>query len=94
MNKKSNTVAVLLQSYAIINFLMGMIFVYVSKNRFGDFTFLVAGAILVVSGFIYALGEIVQLLQEVKDNTTQTTNKAPSAPQSTRSSANEGDIRK
>ena len=68
--KKSNEVADILQTYAAINGIAGFgLMFYIAS----DFNWVIAvlyfAAIVVVSFLIYAFGEVIKLLQQIRDNT-------------------------
>lgn len=69
--KKSNEVADILQTYAAINGIAGFgLMFYIAS----DFNWVIAvlyfSAIVVVSFLIYAFGEVIKLLQQIRDNTS------------------------
>ena len=69
MNRK-NTVAKILQIYAIINAVAGAILMFILADSLEWTIALIWFAlVLVVSFFIYAFGEIIELLTEIKLNT-------------------------
>lgn len=69
MNRK-NTVAKILQIYAIINAVAGAILMFIIADSLEWTVALIWFAlVLVVSFFIYAFGEIIELLTEIKLNT-------------------------
>lgn len=72
-----NTVASVLQIYAIINAIFGLFLALRMANDYysGAAVFLLFGAALVASGFIYALGEVIKLLHEIKLNTRKAANR-------------------
>ena len=72
-----NTVASALQVYAIINAICGLFLALRMANDYysGVAVFLLFGAVLVASGFIYALGEVIKLLHEIKLNTRKAANR-------------------
>lgn len=68
-----NTVAKILKIYAVINALAGIFLgFYMSQEFIPEFCFVFAGACIVASFGIYAFGEVVQLLQDIKDGTNHT----------------------
>lgn len=69
-----NTVASVLQVYAIINAICGLFLALRMADDYysGAAGFLLFGTVLVASGFIYALGEVIKLLHEIKLNTRKT----------------------
>lgn len=69
--KKSNEVADILQTYAAINGIAGFgLMFYIAS----DFNWVIASfyfaAVIVASFLIYAFGEVIKLLQQIKDNTS------------------------
>lgn len=75
-SNEKNTVATILQIYAIINALCGLIPAFsVGTEHSGAAAILLFGAVLVASGFIYAFGEVIKLLHEIKLNTRKAANK-------------------
>lgn len=69
-----NTVAKILKIYAVINALAGVFLgFYIAQELIPEFCFVFAGACIVASFGIYAFGEVVQLLQDIKDGTNNTT---------------------
>jgi len=69
MNRK-NTIAKILQIYAIINAVAGAILMFILADSLEWTVALIWFAlVLVVSFFIYAFGEIIELLTEIKLNT-------------------------
>ena len=69
--KKSNEVADILQTYAAINGIAGFgLMFYIAS----DFNWVIAvlyfAAIVVVIFQIYAFGEVIKLLQQIRDNTS------------------------
>ena len=72
---EKNTVAKVLQIYAIINAIFGLILAFrVGADYAGGIGFLLFCSVLVASGFIYAFGEVIKLLHEIKLNTRKTAN--------------------
>ena len=76
MNK--NIVAQILKIYAIVNAVVGL-FIFLSMQEsyvdlIESLSFVFLGACIVVSFGIYAFGEVIQLLQDIKDNTQGTIN--------------------
>ena len=71
MKKTKNQVASILKGYAIFNFIVVVIAGIVLSAQDGEpIYFAVAfGVGLVVNFAIYAFGEVIQLLQDIKDNT-------------------------
>ena len=71
---KKNIVAKVLQIYALINGLAGFILMFVIADWYEWTIALVEFAlVLVVSFFIYAFGEVIELLAEIKINTSGAT---------------------
>jgi len=69
MNRK-NTITKILQIYAIINAVAGAILMFILADSLEWTVALIWFAlVLVVSFFIYAFGEIIELLTEIKLNT-------------------------
>lgn len=65
-----NIVAKILQIYACVNAVGGVIIAFMlAENLDGIVAFMVFAIVLVSSFFIYALGEIIELLNEIKTNT-------------------------
>lgn len=76
MNK--NIIAQILKIYAIVNAVVGL-FIFLSMQEsyvdlIESLSFVFLGACIVVSFGIYAFGEVIQLLQDIKDNTQGTIN--------------------
>ena len=76
MNK--NIVAQILKIYAIVNAVVGL-FIFLSMQEsyvdlIESLSFVFLGACIVVSFGIYAFVEVIQLLQDIKDNTQGTIN--------------------
>ena len=68
--KKSNKIADILQTYAAINGIAGlglMFYIAAFFNWVIAISYFVAA--VVVSFLIYAFGEVISLLQQIKDNT-------------------------
>lgn len=78
--RKRNVVATILKVYAILNALCGFVIFLSMQDSYygavGDFmsniSILFLSACIVVSFIIYAFGEVVQLLQDIKDGTRGT----------------------
>ena len=75
--KNKNMVAVILKVYAIVNAIIGCIIglsgLSGSYNEIFNMVYTIfLGACIVVSFGIYAFGEVVQLLQDIKDGTKGT----------------------
>mgnify|MGYP000096879077 CR=1 FL=1 len=68
--KSNNIVAKILQVYAYVNAFFGMILATALKHELGALLAWIMFALtLVASFFIFALGEIIDLLQNLKENT-------------------------
>lgn len=69
----SNTVASILKGYAWLNAFAGVIasFYMMQERIDGIFVFFVFVAILISSFVIYAVGEVVQILHEIRENTAE-----------------------
>ena len=71
--KSKNVVAKILQVYAYLNTAAGVIVALQLNKKLGELGTVVAvylfTAVLVASFLIFALGEIIDLLQNVKENT-------------------------
>ena len=69
----TNTVAKILKVYAIINAVAGCILGLIAADTFnGALVALFIGLCIVTSFVIYAFGEVIQLLQDIKDGTRGT----------------------
>lgn len=69
--KSKNIVAKILQVYAYLNAVAGIIIAIFIANEFdGAVAVVVFAVILVTSFFIYAIGEIIELLHQIKVNTS------------------------
>lgn len=74
--QKKNTVASILKVYAIINAVGGLILALLLGDEIsGLLAFGVFVAVAVVSFGIYAFGEVIQLLEDIKTNTSRTAQK-------------------
>lgn len=73
---KINVVAKVLKIYAIVNAALGLVsglyWISQSSNLFGDFGIIFVGLCLVFSFGIYAFGEVVQLLHDIRDRIGKT----------------------
>ncbi len=68
--KKSNKVADILQTYAIINGIAGFgLMFYIASGFNWVIAIFYFAAVVVASFLIYAFGEVIKLLQQIKDNT-------------------------
>lgn len=71
MNNSSNTVADVLKGYGILNAVAGVIVGLVLLSKESTLVGIVFIAIVLVASFgIYAFGEVVELLHQIKMNTT------------------------
>ena len=75
-SSNKNLVAQILKIYAIVNAVAGL-FIFISmQDSYVDFiesmSFMFLGLCIVVSFGIYAFGEVIQLLQDIKDGTKGT----------------------
>lgn len=68
-NRSSNTVAVIMWVYAIVNAVVGIIFGCSMYDTYEGLSILFIAVTVVFSFGSYAVGEIIQLLQDIKDNT-------------------------
>ena len=70
--KSNNIVAKVLQVYAYLNAAAGLILALLLNKELGvAVAWFIFAAVLVASFFIFALGEIIDLLQNLKDNTSK-----------------------
>lgn len=68
--KSNNIVAKILQVYAYLNAAAGLILALLLNKELGAVVaWFIFAAVLVASFFIFALGEVIDLLQNLKDNT-------------------------
>lgn len=68
--KSENTVAAILQVYAYLNAIAGAISALSIKDTVGGtIAFLWFAVVLVASFLLYAFGEVIDLLHEIKKNT-------------------------
>ncbi len=67
--KSKNTVASILQMYAYLNAIGGIILALILAGSIEGMAFIVFVITLIASFFIYALGEIIELLNAIKLNT-------------------------
>lgn len=73
--KSNNIVAKIIQVYAYINAIAGAVLASIlSDDVGGTIAFLWFAAVLVVSFLLYAFGEVIDLLHEIKKNTCGETN--------------------
>ncbi len=72
VQRPGNTVAKIFKGYAIVNFIAGMI-IFLAMEAFEDgiLGILCLAGLLVVCFCIYAVGEVVQLLEDIKQNTAR-----------------------
>lgn len=68
MNYQKNGIASAFKIYSIVNFCAALILILALDLE--GFTILVLAAALIASAGIYAIGEVIQLLDEIKQNTT------------------------
>lgn len=78
--QNQNMIAKILKIYAIVNAVAGL-FIFLSMqdsyvDLINSLSFVVLGLCLVFSFGIYAFGEVIQLLQDIKDNTSRITDSA------------------
>ena len=70
--KSNNIVAKILQVYAYLNAAAGLILALLLNKELGAVVaWFIFAAVLVASFFIFALGEVIDLLQNLKDNTSK-----------------------
>ena len=70
--KSNNIVAKILQVYAYLNAAAGLILALLLNKELGAVVaWVIFAAVLVASFFIFALGEVIDLLQNLKDNTSK-----------------------
>ena len=68
--KSRNTVATIIQVYAYLNVIAGAILSFIAADEVsGIVAVLFFAAVLFVSFMLYAFGEIIALLQDIKNNT-------------------------
>lgn len=76
-----NTVAKILKIYSIINFVACIILTFIIADAIGAVGLIVGLALSIGVNFvIYACGELLQLLHDIKLNTAKTVAAAPAAP--------------
>lgn len=69
--KSQNLVAKILQVYACLNAIAWVILAFIIAGELGGIVAVILCAVgILVSFFIYALGEIIELLNQIKLNTT------------------------
>lgn len=68
MEEEKNIVAMIFKVYAILNFVGGFM---LAIDLIEEMGILLVGGLLVVSFLIYAIGEVVQLLDDIKQNTAR-----------------------
>lgn len=68
-----NNIAIAIKIYAVLNFICGVIFMLIaySNDVAGYIIAIIIGCIFVSSFGIYAVGEIIQLLEDIKYNIRQ-----------------------
>ena len=70
--KSDNVVARILQAYAYLNTAAGAVLALQLNKELGAMVaWFIFAAVLVASFFIFALGEIIDLLQNIKENTSK-----------------------
>lgn len=73
---KKNVVAKVLKIYAVVNAALGLFsglyWISQSRNSLGDFGIIFIGLCFVFSFGIYAFGEVIQLLQDIRDRVGET----------------------
>lgn len=68
--KSNNIVAKIIQVYAYLNAIAGVILAFILSDDVGGVVaFLWFAVVLVVSFLLYAFGEVIDLLHEIKKNT-------------------------
>ena len=76
--QNQNIVAKILKIYAIVNAVAGLLISLSMHDSYvdliGSLSFVFFGLSIVVSFGIYAFGEVIQLLQDIKDGTQGTMN--------------------
>ena len=77
-----NTVAKILKAYGVLNGIVGFIFglSLVAKEELSTIGVGVIAAVLVVSFGVYAFGEVVGLLSDIRANTGANASAAPTQP--------------
>lgn len=71
--KQRNTVATILQTYAVINAIVGVIIAMVIGDVIAVYGVLFFACCLVASFLLYSFGEVIELLHEIRLNTSNTT---------------------
>lgn len=66
-NKKTNTVAQIIKALAIIQIVIGIMAVLFFYQFIEEWWIFIIIAILISAVFVYSLGEIIQLLQDIKN---------------------------
>lgn len=69
----TNKVAQIFKGYAIINAIVVLLASMIIANNTGEILFFIIGVALdvVINFLLYACGELIQLLQDIKDNTSR-----------------------
>lgn len=70
--KSQNIVAKIMQVYAYLNAIAGVILAFMVGDESEIIAIVVFAVVLVASFFIFALGEIIDLLHQIKNNTSGT----------------------
>lgn len=70
--RQKNTVATILQTYAVINAIVGVIIAMVIGDVSAVYGVLFFACCLVASFLLYSFGEVITLLHEIKLNTDNT----------------------
>lgn len=71
MKKKTNTLSLVVRCYALINCMIGLIIALcgIEGEGMGALSALVIGITLAASIGLFAFGEVIDLLQDIKNNT-------------------------
>lgn len=69
----TNKVAQIFKGYAIINAIVVLLASMIIANNTGEILFFIIGVALdlFINFLLYACGELIQLLQDIKDNTSR-----------------------
>lgn len=67
--KQRNTVATILQTYAVINAIAGVIIAMVIGDMIAAYGVIFFACCLVASFLLYSFGEVIKLLHEIRLNT-------------------------
>lgn len=70
--KQRNTVATILQTYAVINAIVGVIIAMVIGDVVAVYGVLFFACCLVASFLLYSFGEVIEILHEIRLNTNKT----------------------